>query len=135
MEPDRLKTIPLFSSLSDKALNTVSVFASETSVSPGKRLVHEGDYSYDLIVIETGTADVIKGGEVIGSLGPGDVFGEMGMLSGGRRMADVVATSPMALITLSKWDLKRVETEVSDQLRSLIKQRQELNEEHARPSQ
>ena len=131
MDPDHLKTIPLFSSLSDKSLETVSVFASETSVSAGKRLVHEGDYSYDLIVIETGTADVIKGGEVIGSLGPGDVFGEMGMLSGAKRSADVVATSPMHLITLSKWDLKRISTEVSDQLQSLVEQRQELNQERA----
>jgi len=134
MDPDHLKTIPLFSSLSDKALETVSVFASETSVSAGKRLVHEGDYSYDLIVIETGTADVIKGGEVIGSLGPGDVFGEMGMLSGAKRSADVVATSPMHLITLSKWDLKRISTEVSDQLQSLVEQRQGLNQERAHAS-
>src|SRR5271163_3410523 len=134
MDPDRLKTIPLFSSLSDKALDTLSVFASETSVSTGKRLVHEGDYSYELIVIETGTADVIKSGEVVGSLGPGDVFGEMGMLSGGKRTADVVATSPMRLITLSKWDLKRISAEVSDQLQALVEQRQKLNEEHAEPS-
>jgi len=134
MDSDRLKTIPLFSLLSNEALETVSVFASETAVSSGKRLVHEGDYSYDLIVIEDGTADVIKGGEVIGSLGPGDVFGEMGMLSGGKRTADVVATSPMRLITLSKWDLKRISNEVGDQLQSLVKQRQELNEERARPS-
>ena len=134
MDSDRLKTIPLFSSMSDKALETVSVFATETSVSTGKRLVHEGDYSYDLIVIETGTADVVKGGEVIGSLGPGDVFGEMGMLSGSRRMADVIATSPMGLITLSKWDLKRISTEVSDQLQSLVEQRQRLNEQRPQPS-
>jgi CRP-like cAMP-binding protein len=134
MDPDHLKTIPLFSSLSDKALRTVSVFSSETAVSAGKRLVHEGDYSYELIVIETGTADVIKGGEVIGSLGPGDVFGEMGMLSGGKRTADVIATSPMQLITLSKWDLKRISTEVSDQLQSLVEQRQQLDEESAQPS-
>ena len=131
MDPDRLKTIPLFSSLSDKALDTVSVFASETSVSTGKRLVHEGDYSYDLIVIATGTADVIKGGDVIGSLGPGDVFGEMGMLSGGKRTADVIATSSMSLITLSKWDLKRISAEVSDQLHSLVEQRQKLDEERS----
>jgi CRP-like cAMP-binding protein len=124
MDIDRLKTIPLFSSLSEKTLETLSVFSSETSVSSGKRLVHEGDYSYDLIVIETGTADVIKEGEVIGSLGPGDVFGEMGMLSGGKRTADVVATSSMHLITLSKWDLKRISSAISDQLRSLVEQRQ-----------
>ena len=134
MDPDRLKTIPLFSSLSDKALDTVSVFASETSVSTGKRLVHEGEYSYDLIVIESGTADVIKGGEVIGSLGPGDVFGEMGMLSGGKRTADVIATSSMRLITLSKSDLRRISTEVSDQLQSLVEQRQKPDEERAQPS-
>ncbi len=134
MDTDRLKTIPLFSSLSDKALDTVTVFASETSVSAGKRLVHEGDYSYDLIVIESGTADVIKGGEVIGSLGPGDVFGEIGMLSGSKRTADVVATSSMRLITLSKWDLKRISTEISDQLQALVKERQQLDEEHAQSS-
>lgn len=136
MDSDRLKTIPLFSSLSEKALNTLSVFSSETSVSTGKRLVHEGDYSYDLIVIESGTADVIKGGEVIGSLGPGDVFGEIGMLSGSKRTADVIATSPMDLITLSKWDLKRISTEVGEQLQSLVEQRQKLNEDpEAAPQQ
>ena len=134
MDTDHLKTIPLFSSLSDKALNTVSVFATETSVSTGRRLVHEGDYSYDLIVIESGTADVIKGGEVIGSLGPGDVFGEMGMLSGGRRMADVVATSSMRLITLSKSDLRRISTEVNDQLQALVEQRQKPDEDRAQLS-
>jgi CRP-like cAMP-binding protein len=134
MDTDHLRTIPLFSSLSDQALNTVSVFATETSVSTGKRLVHEGDYSYDLIVIETGTADVIKDGEVIGSLGPGDVFGEMGMLSGGRRTADVIATSSMRLITLGKSDLRRISAEVSDQLQSLVEQRQKPDEERARPS-
>ena len=124
MDPNLLKAIPLFSSLSDSALDTVAVFATETSVSAGKRLVHEGDYSYDLIVIESGTADVIKGGEVIGSLGPGDVFGEMGVLAGAKRMADVVATSPMRLITLSKWDVRRISSEINDQLQAIVKERQ-----------
>jgi len=131
MDPEHLKTIPLFSSLSEKALDTVAVFASETSVSAGKRLVHEGDYSYDLIVIESGTADVTKNGEVVASLGPGDVFGEMGMLSGGKRTADVVATSPMRLITLSKWDLKRISSELGSQLQSLVEQRRQHDEERA----
>ncbi len=131
MDPDHLKTIPLFSSLSEKALNTVAVFATETSVSAGKRLVHEGDYSYDLIVIEDGTADVIKDGEVVASLGRGDVFGEMGMLEGARRSADVVATSPMRLITLSKWDVRRISDEISEQLQQLVAQRQRSDEQRS----
>ena len=134
MDADHLKTIPLFSSLSEKALRTVAVFAAETSVSKGKRLVHEGDYAYDLIVIDEGTADVIKDGQVVASLGPGDVFGEIGMLEGGKRTADVVATSPMRLVTLSKWDLKRIENEVSEQLEALAKERAERDRDPARPS-
>jgi CRP/FNR family transcriptional regulator, cyclic AMP receptor protein len=133
VDSELLKTIPLFSSLSDKALDTVSVFATETDVSPGTRLVHEGDYSYDLMVIETGTADVIRGDEVVGSLGPGDVFGEMGMLSGAKRSADVIATSSMRLITLTRWDLKRISGEVGDQLRELVEQRQARDEGSAHP--
>jgi CRP-like cAMP-binding protein len=129
MDPDLLKTIPLFSSMSDSAVETVAVFATETSVSAGKRLVHEGDYSYDLIVIESGTADVIKGGEVIGSLGPGDVFGEMGVLAGAKRMADVIATSPMRLITLSKWDVRRISSEINDQLQAIVRERQPAGEQ------
>jgi CRP/FNR family cyclic AMP-dependent transcriptional regulator len=123
MDVEHLKTIPLFSSLSEKALNTVAVFAAETSVSEGKRLVHEGDYSYDLIVIDEGTADVLKDGQVVASLGPGDVFGEIGMLEGRKRTADVVATSPMRLITLSKWDLRRISGEVQEQLEALASER------------
>jgi CRP/FNR family transcriptional regulator, cyclic AMP receptor protein len=134
MDPDHLKTIPLFASLSEKALNTVAVFATETSVSAGKVLVHEGDYSYDLIVIESGTADVIKDGAVIGSLGPGDVFGEMGMLTGGRRTADVVASAPMRLITLSKWDLARISDEVSGQLQAIVSERRAHDQERVEDS-
>jgi CRP-like cAMP-binding protein len=134
MDPDHLKAIPLFSSLSDHALNTVAVFATETSVSAGKRLVHEGDYSYDLIVIESGTADVVKGGETVGTLGPGDVFGEMGMLTGGKRTADVVATSSMRLITLSKWDLKRISDEITDQLQAIVEKRQSHDAQRAQSS-
>jgi CRP/FNR family transcriptional regulator, cyclic AMP receptor protein len=131
MDADHLKTIPLFSGLSEKALETVAVFASETSVSAGKRLVHEGDYAYELTVIESGTADVVKDGEVVASLGPGDVFGEMGMLTGAKRTADVVATSPMRLITLSKWDLQRIEGEVGKQLQALVDERQQRDEDRA----
>jgi CRP/FNR family cyclic AMP-dependent transcriptional regulator len=123
MDAEYLKRIPLFSSLSEKALETVAVFATETSVSAGKRLVHVGDYSYELIIIESGTADVLKDGEVIASLGPGEVFGEMGMLTGAKRNADVVATSQMHLITLSKWDLKRISGEIAEQLQKLVDER------------
>ena len=66
---------------------------------------------------------------MIGTLGPGDVFGEMGVLAGEKRNADVVATSPMHLITLSKWDLKRISGEIMDQLQAIVDERRKADGE------
>jgi len=128
MDPDHLRTLPFFSSLSDEALDTVSACASETSVSAGELIVREGEYRYTLIVIETGTADVIKAGEIIASLGPGDVFGEMAILSGRERTADVVATSSTRLITLRKSHLDAISNELSEQLQALADERRGLQD-------
>jgi CRP-like cAMP-binding protein len=51
-------------------------------------------------VVDEGTADVVRGGDVIASLGPGDFFGEMAMMGDGRRVADVVASSPITLFEM-----------------------------------
>jgi CRP-like cAMP-binding protein len=50
---------------------------------------------YELFVIESGEAEVRKRGEVIRTLGPGDAFGEIGLLATGTRTASIVATTPM----------------------------------------
>ena len=63
MDATRLKRIPVFSDLDDDALEQVAALAAEVSVPSGKELVREGDYSYDVLVIEEGTASVERGGE------------------------------------------------------------------------
>ena len=68
----------------------------------------EGDYSIELIAIEEGTADVIQDGEKIASLKEGDLIGEMGLLEREPRNADVIATSPMRLIKLTHWEIRRM---------------------------
>ncbi len=108
MDPQGLKAIPLFSSLSDEDLELVSTYVSEVSVSPGKHLVDEGDYAYEFFMIQDGTAEVIRGGEVVNELASGDFFGEVGLLEKQRRNASVVAKTPMRLVTLSHWDLTRL---------------------------
>ena len=128
MDTARLKRLPVFSDLDDEALGHVSALAAEVSVPDGKELVREGDYSYDVLVIEEGTARVERGGEHIADLGPGDIIGEMGVLERHQRNATVVATSPMLLMTLTSWDIRRLKKtapEVVDHLRSLVEQRKE----------
>jgi len=62
-----------------------------------------------MFAIESGTADVQHEGAVVRRLGPGDVFGEIAVLTSGRRTADVVATSDMRLVTIFNRDLWRLE--------------------------
>ncbi len=108
MDKARLKEIPLFANLEDGDLQVIATFASETSVSEGEVLVREGDFSYDLIAIEEGTAEVRRGTDAVATLGPGDFFGEIGVMKNELRTATVLATSGMRLVTLSTWEVKRM---------------------------
>ena len=126
MDPEGLKAIPLFSSLSDDDLRLVAMFVSEVSVSEGKHLVDEGDYSYEFFMIQDGRAEVTRGGEEIAELSAGDFFGEIGLLEKRTRNASVVAKTPMRLVTLSHWDLNRLRKrypEVAETLREVLEQR------------
>jgi CRP/FNR family cyclic AMP-dependent transcriptional regulator len=128
LDTARLKRIPVFADLDDHALENIAALAAEVSVPAGKELVREGDYSYDVLAIEEGTAKVERGGEHIADLGPGDVIGEMGVLERDQRNATVFATSPMLLMTLTSWDIRKLRKstpEVVDHLRSVVEQRKE----------
>ena len=108
MDPARLKKIPVFADLDDEQLGHIAALAAEVSVPAGKELVREGDYSYDILAIEEGTARVDRHGEHLADLGPGDVVGEMGVLERAQRNASVTATSPMLLVTLTGWDVRKL---------------------------
>jgi CRP-like cAMP-binding protein len=128
MDPARLKKIPVFADLGDEQLRHIAALAAEVSVPAGKELVREGDYSYDVLAIEEGTARVERHGGRLADLGPGDVVGEMGVLERSQRNATVVATSPMLLVTLTSWDIRRLTKTVPDaveHLREVVAQRRD----------
>jgi CRP/FNR family transcriptional regulator, cyclic AMP receptor protein len=109
LDATRLKSIPLFEEVGDQELAQIAPFAQEVSVEEGKMLVREGDFSYEFMAIEEGEAEVTRGGEHVADLGSGDFFGEMGLLEKTLRNATVTAKTPMRLVTLTGWDLRRVE--------------------------
>ena len=128
MDPARLKKIPVFADLSEDELRNVAQLAAEVSVEAGKELVREGDYAYDVLAIEEGTARVERHGRTVAELGPGDVVGEMGVLERSQRNATVVAESPMLLVTLTSWDIRRLRKSAPDaveHLRKLVEQRRD----------
>ena len=127
MDADRIKSVPPFDSLPDDVRERFAVWVDELKVDAGRHLADQGDYAYELFAIEDGQAEVLRDGQKIAELGPGEFFGEMGVLGAGHRTATVVATTPMTLLALGHWDVKRMERqapEAVEQLRRVIDDRQ-----------
>ncbi len=125
MDPARLTAIPLFSQLSEDEAKRLAAFASETSIAEGQMLMKQGDYSTELIAIEEGTADIIQDGKKIATVGKGDLIGEMGLLAREPRNADVIATSPMMVIKLTHWEIRRMSEETVSRIEEIVKARQQ----------
>jgi CRP/FNR family transcriptional regulator, cyclic AMP receptor protein len=125
MDPHRLKEIPIFSHLSDEEAKRLAAFATETTVADGQILMKQGDYSTELIGIQEGTADVIRDGKTIASLKEGDLIGEMGLLEHEPRNADVIATSPMLVMKLTHWEVRRMSDDTLGRIKGIVEKRRE----------
>jgi CRP-like cAMP-binding protein len=125
-DPDRLRAIPLFEDLSDDQLEAVASWFTVEDVSEGRRLTPEGASGYLFYVIEEGTVDVVRHEETIAQLGPGAYFGEMAIMGDGRRIADVIATSPMTVFAMFGTNFRELEATLPDvaaKIRSTLEER------------
>ncbi len=126
MDYKRLEGVRFFSSLSKKELEKLAQWTDEISVDTGHELAREGEFAHEFFVIEEGSAEVIQHGERVAELGPGDFFGEIGLIETERRTATVVATRPMQLIVMFQREFKQMEKEmpvVADRIRAAIRAR------------
>ena len=126
MDVSALKNIPLFAEVDDEKLSKVATFATLESAVEGKTIIREGGFANDLYAIEEGTVKVERDGEVVAELGPGDVFGEQGLLEKQARSATVTATSAVRLIRIEHWELSRMKQampEVVEELRKKVEER------------
>jgi CRP/FNR family transcriptional regulator, cyclic AMP receptor protein len=114
MDPTQLKRIPIFADVPDEDLTVITTFATSDEVPEGAVIVKEGDYANAFMAIEEGTAKVTRGGEHVGDLGPGDIFGEVGVLEKERRTATVEATSRVRLIKIEHWELQRMKKKLPE---------------------
>jgi CRP-like cAMP-binding protein len=112
MEESRLKTVPLFAGLSPAELRRLSGVTDEIVVPAGTRLIDEGRYSHEFLLIQEGNVDVRRGGELLARLGPGDFAGEIGVMQDARRNASVVASTPLTAIVMTARDLRQVTQEM-----------------------
>src|SRR5262245_22165394 len=121
-----LEQIPLFAGLTLDQRESVARACDEVEIAAGTTLVREGDFGYAAFAIRSGNADVFVEGAVVRSLGPGDMFGELAVLSRGRRAATVGLTTPLpvfAVLSGDVWRLERASPGISDALRATIAER------------
>ncbi len=126
MEAKRLREVTLFSKLSKKELEQLARWTDEVTVPEGEELATQGRFAHEFFVIEDGVAEVRKDGEILGELGPGDFFGEIGLLETDRRTATVVATTPLTVIVMAQREFAAMDRDmpaVADRIRAAIRAR------------
>jgi CRP/FNR family cyclic AMP-dependent transcriptional regulator len=112
MKESKLKAVSLFADLSRRELRRLSSVTDEVIVPTGTRLIDEGTFAHEFLLIEAGTADVRRGGELVAQLGPGDFAGEIGVIRDARRNATVEATTELTAIVISGRDLRQIMQEL-----------------------
>jgi len=107
-----LRTVPLFAGFTEEQLRLLATAVNRRNVPRGTVVIVEGDPTDSLYIIISGRLKVMmsdaEGKEVIlAMLGPGEYFGEMGLIDDSPRSATVMAVEPCELITLAKKDFKK----------------------------
>ena len=126
MNHARLKNVPFFSSMSEQDLDALAERTNELKVEAGTVLAREGDLGEEFFVIESGTAEVIRDGAPVATLGAGDFFGEIALIREERRIATVTATSAMVLIVMSGSSFRSLDSsrpEISDAVSKALAER------------
>jgi small-conductance mechanosensitive channel/CRP-like cAMP-binding protein len=134
--------LPLFEPLPPPLVHQLATYTARRLYAPGELVIKQGDRGDELFIVERGKVDVLVGSngamEKVATLGPGDFFGEMSLLTGEQRRATVRAASEVALLAIGKDALSPILTEspqLATQMSEVLAARQlELGEHEIRDS-
>jgi CRP/FNR family cyclic AMP-dependent transcriptional regulator len=112
MDESKLRPVELFADLSPRELRRLSAMTDEIVVPRGTRLINEGTFAHEFLLITAGRAEVRRDGELVAELGPGDFAGEIGVMRDARRNATVVADTELTAIVLTAGGLREVAREM-----------------------
>ena len=108
---EMLQKTHLWSGLTEKELEVIACSFKELKYESGDVIVRKGEAGIGFYLITDGTVEVRSDGRVLSKLGPGQFFGEMALLDGQPRSADVVALEPSRCLALSSWSFKGILSE------------------------
>jgi CRP-like cAMP-binding protein len=124
----------LFEGVDAEGMDRIAAVAVEVEFPADHVIARQGEIGTGFFVIVDGGVRVVRDGDTIATLGPGDFFGELSVLDGRPRVAQVVADGPTTCLALASWDFEAVllaEPRVSlSILRSLAGRLRDLTEAH-----
>ncbi len=97
---DSLARVPLFADCDRKELAQIAQLTTAITIEAGTTFIKEGSYAREMMIIESGSATVSKGGDVVAEIGPGAVVGELALLTGHARNATVTSSARSELLVL-----------------------------------
>jgi CRP-like cAMP-binding protein len=106
-----LGAAPLFTGVDEAGLGMVAERAFEVDFAPGQVIARQGDVGTGFFIVASGSVRVVRDGATIATLGPGEFFGELSVLDGQPRNAQVVAAEPTTCLALASWDFEAIVTE------------------------
>lgn len=98
---DRLARVPLFAGLRKRELEFLASRVDEVSLQSGQTLISQGQPTESFFILVRGHVQVMRAGQPKARLGPGEFFGEIGMLDRGPATATVVTDGPVETMVLS----------------------------------
>jgi CRP-like cAMP-binding protein len=102
-----LASCRLFSAVEPTDLAAVANRAIEVDFPANHVIARQGEIGTGFFLIVSGSVKVIRGGEEVAVLGPGDFFGELSVLDGQPRVAQVVTVEPTRCLGLASWDFEQ----------------------------
>jgi CRP/FNR family cyclic AMP-dependent transcriptional regulator len=99
---------PLFQGVEADHLAAVGDRATEVEFPAGRVIARQGEIGIGFFIVVDGRVRVVRDGEVLATLGPGDFFGELSVLDRLPRVAQVIADEPTRCLALASWDFEQV---------------------------
>ena len=113
--PDRLGRIEFFGGLTEAHRRMLARHMDELTADPGDQLMDEGAYGYEAIFIEDGTAEVRQHGELINTVGAGEIVGELALVdAAGKRTASVTVATPLCGLSLTSHSFHEIRARMPD---------------------
>ena len=96
-----IKSVPLFEHCSRRDLTKIARITDEIEIPDGRVLITEGERGREFFAIVTGEVEVRRNGKKLATLGPGNFFGEIALLSNKPRTATVTALTPLRVLVIA----------------------------------